>query len=148
MLKPSIIPIALIFLAQSAIAQRSEAPIDKFYDDKLLGGAMVEIFGMPYPQLDALKQVISECSDALIQNDILQHYCAVATMNYEMEFGSGSKVDVLLDVVDLIRVGLRGFPRGDPNGPKKLSRLSQIETQLQHAANTRFVMLRDQAAPK
>jgi hypothetical protein len=145
MLRPLLILAAAIFLAQSAVAQRKETPSEKFYDDHLLGGAMAEVMSMRYPQLSALRQVIAQCDDALSQNEVLQHYCRAASMNYELEFGSDSKLDDLLSVLDIVRTAVRAKDAAnarDPSMAKDVERLVNIDFKLRDVVNARFSALR------
>ncbi len=141
-----------ISLAEYAHAQppQRQSPLEEFNDDSVLGGASSEIGSMPYGQLHALKHVFAQCSDDLSNNEILQHYCTVASMDYEMEFGSSSKLDDLLADVRIIRAKLRsdeGPMRLHPEDVKILQRLVDVNFRLRAAINARFKELRAKGIP-
>jgi len=133
-----------VALMTEAVAQKPRSPKEIFDDDQVLQGASAEILGMSYQNLNALKRMLSECSDQLSKNEIIQHTCTVARSDYQIEFGSGGQLDSLIYSIDLtIKIlRLQEGARTNADSVKMIMRLGDINIQLERVANERFKILR------
>jgi hypothetical protein len=130
--------------AQTSV-HASPPAVGLVYDEQVLKDASLEIMAMGYQQLSALKEYISACQNTLSSHEEILFACYKARSNYDIEFGSHSKLDSLIFHVDFFSTYIRlseAAHKKIPDDGKLIKRLLDINGELRRIANIRFGMLR------